>query len=661
MKNIKKLVFLFIFAFFFIIAGITTSNASYQKLNSIDYEVHINDDGSMNVIENWDIYISKTNTLFKNFTIDNEKFSSISNVKVTDVTEGAQLTNIYEEMYHVTKDCFYALNINDDTFEIAWGVGLDNSSETKQYRIEYTVEDAIGIYNDCAELYWQFIGENFGISAKKITGTIYLPNSVESKDMIKVWGHTQQLNGEIYATDINKVEFDVSDFESGNYVEVRIAMPTNVVNYSGRSYNYSKLTSIVEEEKEWADSANRTRKIEKIVTLAMKFIFAIIYLVVIFILIKKFKKYKRISKKASIIKPTQEIIYYREFPREDASPAEACLLHKKNKFSFNNNEIGNIFSADLLSIYYLGCMDILEEENKDNIKFVLKGNAEKLQQLNNKDEIAVYNFLMEASNNTGNITLKELQKYITSKVSKTVKLGKQIKEDVKEKLYKKSYIDKEMEKQYIKQSNSLICYNIFLVYTIFLSILAFASCNIIHIIIALSIFSLIIACKVYLKKIVKSINVYSQDAIDEIEKWKGLKKFMDDLSLIDKKEVPEVALWEKYLIYATAFGIADKVLEQLKIIYPDFDTQVRINTSTHVNLILGTNISHTISSSVGSSMSSAYSSGTGGGGGFSGGGRRPVEAGGGGGRKIKMNVGFTIGKFAPLHKRSSILDRKRFE
>lgn len=38
--------------------------------------------------------------------------------------------------------------------------------------------------------------------------------------------------------------------------------------------------------------------------------------------------------------------------------------------------------------------------------------------------------------------------------------------------------------------------------------------------------------------------------------------------MIDDKTVPELILWEKYLVYATAFGIADKVLEQLKVVYP---------------------------------------------------------------------------------------------
>ena len=46
-----------------------------------------------------------------------------------------------------------------------------------------------------------------------------------------------------------------------------------------------------------------------------------------------------------------------------------------------------------------------------------------------------------------------------------------------------------------------------------------------------------------------------------------IKDFMEDFSLIDQKRLPSIVIWEKYLVYATAFGIADKVIKQLKIVY----------------------------------------------------------------------------------------------
>ena len=92
-------------------------------------------------------------------------------------------------------------------------------------------------------------------------------------------------------------------------------------------------------------------------------------------------------------------------------------------------------------------------------------------------------------------------------------------------------------------------------------------------------------------------------------------------------------IWEEFLVYATAFGIADKVLKQLKIVYPDIDNNINISTYPYMYLMIHTDFSNSFSNAISSSMSSAYSSTSGGGGGFSSGGRRwPVAGGGGGGR-----------------------------
>ena len=136
----------------------------------------------------------------------------------------------------------------------------------------------------------------------------------------------------------------------------------------------------------------------------------------------------------------------------------------------------------------------------------------------------------------------------------------------------------------------------------------------------------------------KRTNVYTQKGINEKEKWKGLKKYMEEFSLLKEKEVPEIILWEKFLVYATVFGISDKVLKQLKIVYPDLDNMIQDGTYPYMYLMINTDFSHSFVSVVSSSMSSAYSSATGGGGGFSGGGGRWTVAGGGGRRKIASYI-----------------------
>ena len=106
--------------------------------------------------------------------------------------------------------------------------------------------------------------------------------------------------------------------------------------------------------------------------------------------------------------------------------------------------------------------------------------------------------------------------------------------------------------------------------------------------------------------------------------------------------MPELVLWEKYLVYATVFGISEKVLKQLKIVYPQLTDEQYLNTHgyTYMYLMYSGNFNNSFLSSLNTSIGSSYtsltnySSGSGGGGGFSSGG----GFGGGGGRngwKIK--------------------------
>ena len=50
------------------------------------------------------------------------------------------------------------------------------------------------------------------------------------------------------------------------------------------------------------------------------------------------------------------------------------------------------------------------------------------------------------------------------------------------------------------------------------------------------------------------------------------KNFLKDFTLNNEREVPEVALWKDYLVFAQLYGIADEVAKQLKKLFPaDFD------------------------------------------------------------------------------------------
>ena len=181
---------------FTMIFGSTSVFARYQEMNDLEYNVQINADGSVDVTEFWDISISETNTLFKTFEIDNNKYSKITNIKVSEINGAQEInyTDVGEWQYYVEENGYYGEEYNG-MFEIGWYAGYGSRAGRKEYKISYTIEDAIRRGSDYAEFYWQFIGMDNGIPVDKITGTIYLPSNADSKDNVKVWGHTPALNG----------------------------------------------------------------------------------------------------------------------------------------------------------------------------------------------------------------------------------------------------------------------------------------------------------------------------------------------------------------------------------------------------------------------------------------------------------------------------------
>lgn len=637
--KLKKILTGFIITITLILLNSTSSEASLH-LKNLDFTAQINEDGSMDVVETWDVNVSDTNTLYKTFKIDKTKYSGISNVFVQDITSGTnknfKKSDIWQ--YHLDKGHYFGGINNNNEYEIAWGVSIDTTTR-KQYLISYTVKDVIKKYNDCAELYWQFVGSEFEISADSITGIIKLPNKVSDKDELKVWGHTKYLNGEIYVTDLDIVEFNVNKYKSGNFVEVRIAMPTYLFEKVS-SENISqeeKLDDIIKEETEWANEANarRDRRNKNFKLLILATILVNTSIGIMFS--KKIKKNKQFLEKNPNILPEQQLEYYRELPDKEETPLEAVFILKTG---YKQSCLPNVFSATILNFALKGYVRI-EQEGK-TIKILL--NKIKTDELT-RDEKKVLEILRAASNNN-ELTMAELEKYIKNYPSKLMNLNSTFEKVSKTQASEKGKFDTNRFNKQIVYAEKNVGYIFLLIIIITASIftIGYAYKNVQSMLITCTIISLAFFIVVTIInlilniKITTSFNGFTQKGINEQEQWKAFKKYMEDFSYLNEKEVPQLVLWEKYLVFATAFGIADKVLKQLKVKYPELNDPDTIHSMILFNSMYSSNGFNTgfinsISSSTSRMYSSTYSSGSGGGGGFSGGGG---FGGGGGGRRWKI-------------------------
>lgn len=515
MKKVKKIFIILVFWIFIILinSGNTQAASKSQYLNNWIFDVQVNQDGTMDVVETWDINIKNTNTLFKTFDLNKSRFSAIRNVSVTEVTEGQnkQFGQVYQWMEHVTKDYYFGGINKEGQFEIAWGIGLDNSVGTRKYKISYTVQDAVSKNPDCYELYWQFVGEQFKISADKITGTIRLPQSATNQEDIRVWGHTEDLNGEIYATSPNTVSFDLKDFIYGRFVEVRIAMPSYFKINTGRTSSLT-LQNIIDEETKWAEEANARREGEILTRNIISGFFSLLAVVLIVIILKHTSKKERaLNELTEKYMPTQQFQYFRDIPDGNASPGEVILLERQKLQKFISTDIGNIFSATLLDLSLKKALVFdIQYDNRGKEIIIIRLLYTNSLNLQRPDEKAIYNFLIQASANTNyQISFDDLGRFIRRHSKNVVELKDKLDLTAEEALKLKRMIDANQKKETEKNQTSrflylfALCYGVF---GVFMAIIAksFAVLPILGLVIC-TIYGLVISTK-----IVNKINVFTQ-------------------------------------------------------------------------------------------------------------------------------------------------------
>jgi len=249
------------------------------------------------------------------------------------------------------------------------------------------------------------------------------------------------------------------------------------------------------------------------------------------------------------------------------------------------------------------------------------------------------------------ISMKDIEKYARNNDQLFLSRINSIEEKAANKQKEKNNYDKNKTTESDKWKDKAIFYFVPNIVLFTASVLGFI--NIMITVLSLFFSLVITTCGVLSIVIYKKTRAHglTQKGRNEQEMWKGLKRYMENFSLLNEREVPELVLWEKYLVYATAFGIADKVLKQLKIKYPELnDENFMLNNGyTYMYMMNRYNFDRALNAGIHSAYSagmtakaareiassSSYSSGGGRRRRFLFRRRRPVAAGGRNGRKIE--------------------------
>lgn len=637
----KKILVLIISLFSFISINYAVSNVNY-KIDDYIVDASIDISGNLKVREiikstgSYNGYIR--DLIYKNdrlgdFTGDTSSFegsniynpTGIDNIKVgsinyngelsfdafnSEVTEFSECTN--------NRGCY---TISDITNGKSIKMYNETVNSSTYFYIEYTLGNTVVLHNDVAELYLSFIGNGFDDDIGRYQLRVTLPQATTTET--RVWVHGP-LSGEVSRI-IDEVDgatkyyggyLKIEDLSKNTPVDMRMVFDKSLIMVDHPFLKKSKvdaLDKILEVEQVRADDANKQRKTAKILVYGTYALSGTYLLILLLIIVYLYIKYDKERKRSF------DMEYNREFIDDYDVTAIEYLYDKKI------TEKG--FSTSILNLIYKKKISF-EKLDKKDYKFTRTTVDE--SELN-EGEKKVMDILFNKAGSNNMVTLKDIKKYAKEVNGTTSPFLKGF--DTW-----KSIVTNESEKLNFYENNSSV--------KLKFSLYALVSILILYLDIKLGMFNLlafivIISTIVYIIYLV-SFNKRTIRGNLDYNKWKAFERFLKDFGRFDEKELPEIKLWERYLVYANIFGLADKVGKTMKIkfneMYPNDYTNRDFVFDYYLWSSLNSNINRTVHSSISTAHSevaskiaeSSSSSGSGIGGGFSSGGG--FGGGGGGGR-----------------------------
>ena len=493
------------------------------------------------------------------------------------------------------------------------------STKKNAFYIDYTITNMAIVHNDIGELGFN-IFTKLSEYVHDLEMYIHIPNN---GDLLKVWAHGP-LWGESQIIDKNTVKLSIKDLEAYTGIDVRLAFSKSVLSESTKITNVDALDKIIKLETELADIANKERdEAKKIVekqkrveffgniekTSWLVFLFIIIYVVYI----RHDKEYKK----------QLDTKYFRDFP-SDNEPAIVGYLIRKN---ITNDDL----SASILMLIYKKILTFEKIENKKKDYDLIYNKTDNLTENDKKLIEFLFCTTMGAIKDKEVVSLSRIKENAENRYEKFLRKYTKWKNSVDSDARAKNFYEKKSSIKFFS-----ILYSILGLFFVSYGNYGYYSyTTIINGILAVSSIISLIYFIAFTKR--------TKEANLEYIHWIGLKKFMEDFGRMDTKELPEIVLWEKYLVYAVTLGCADKLAKDMEIKAKELQeidssaTGISNYAFDYYNFNNLTNFNRIMNRAVNSSMSTAYnarsvanssySSGSGSGGGFSGG----FSSGGGGG------------------------------
>lgn len=539
--------------------------------------------------------------------------------------------------------------------------------EKMTFKIVYSMNNAALRYNDCSELYLSMYSGNSITKLNSYKAQILIPNTImPSTYYAYTFGTAKTRLPYIESNSINpgyhtfSIDLNKSDLKfnyHNRYIEFCLLCygpDRHIFTQYAPNNIYSNENALDEciAENEYYEMQNKKFNTYKTLLLITSVILTVI------IISNTKKKYQKIKEKYDLYEPETDYEYFREIPSNLDPLFASELVFMKDPFN-ENREKQEEYAAILLSLVRKQYVKITKKDESkdwdnyntlisieplrttyttfdldsdgimDPIQTTINENVgHPLEELTTSERLYLQLLERHARTYNNSITVQQLQNCIdndyeyTNAFVKDIEKKPALEAGVIQGYFQDTNYDVP-QKSLNKSAKASLTWGLILLLLVngisyFTPMaLSFGAYTILGVICLWKYF--------YLSTKASNAVLFTQYGANEQAKWYGLYNFLNSDTLMNEKEVYELPLWEKYLIYATAFGISEKVIKAIKI----HAVELNINNSPILNhhCYIHSSSFHRTSKSFGRSIHTSSRGGGFGGHGYGGGGR----GGGGGG------------------------------
>lgn len=569
MQKTLRIFLIFLFTFFLFSLGNGVEANSIQK---ISMDIYIEENGDAKVTEIWNCNTSQgTEVYHPYYNLGNSEIKDLTVREGSKIYETLTKWNTSGTLSSKANKC--GINKISNGVELCWGIS-NYGSHT--YTVNYIITNFVSELTDSQMIYWTLIPYEFSNSIGQVY--IKIHTNFNIADTTDVWGYGNY-GGTAYVYN-GYIEMQSDGRLSTNeYMTILVKFPKgtfSTINKLNHSFNYY-FNMAEEGATKYQDFS--TGSIISSISSVFSFIFSIfLFIFIVFVIL--FKKsgisfstfdFGTLGKNIS-----KDVPYFRDIPCKKDIFRAYYIAHQ---YGLTKNKT-DVLGAIILKWLKEGIIKIEQKETgvvfkKENTVVVLKETNP--EALNDEKEKELFKMLYEASKD-GYLENKEFEKWCSNSYSKILSWFDEIIKREKEKLAIEGLLT-------VKEKISL---------------------------------------KIFKSKIYTATPELKQEAMG----LAGLKRYLNEYTLIKERKAIEVQLFEEYLIYAQIMGIAKKVAKEFGELYPEIIEQSNFNSYDNIVFIHMCSSRGISQANVAKSRAESYSSG---GGGFSSGGGGGGSFGGGGG------------------------------